>query len=268
MTTPQDQVTAILAAVAQARVQLTIIAQQANALALAWPAPAPIPPPVPPAGGTVLAELIKSVNGTPHEGAIPGVGPGWDWYAHGVIQSQVGTRKASSGWASFQECLPNYGGLSVETRNWQHWALGPAVGGAAWTKLTTSIYGSQVHPQPPHEGGDTGPLVEELVKDAGGATIARTTMPKHGVGSQWFSPQCTLPSGCVGVITAFEVRLPVGQTASLLVAAGADYWPVAGSSSGNGGACVGRFVKPTSAWRWVCASSIPEAVLRATPPPL
>lgn len=242
---PQDQVNALNAAIAIARNQLNIIESQAAALLSAWPAPVP---------SSVLDELIKSVNGTPHEALVPGVGPGWDWYAHGVIQSSPGSRKASSAWASFQEQTGNTLGLSIETRNWQHWALANGV----WRRLTMSVYGSQVHPTPPHEGG--------IVGDMGmGPNFA---IPRHGQGAQWFSPQCSLPAGASGVITAFEVRLPPGVVANLLVAAGGDYWPVAGSSSGNGGAMVGRFVKPISKWRWVAASGLSEAVLRATPPPL
>lgn len=200
----------------------------------------------------VMEALIKSVDGTPHEGRIPGVGEGWDWYNHGVIQRPRDGRQAASGWVSFQELSGNPGGLSIETRNFQQWALD---GNFKWIRLTGEIKGSQVHPIPPHEGGvessmGTGPVF---------------TLPRHGVGSQFWSWQHTLPEGTQGIVTLMEVRRLGGDPMGLLVATGGDWWPVAGSQSGNLGAMVGRFVAPTLEYRWCGASSLPEAVLRDHP---
>lgn len=212
-----------------------------------------------PALSPVMDALIKSVDGTPHEGRIPGVGEGWDWYNHGVIQRPRDGRLAASGWVSFQEnAAGNPGGLSIETRNFQQWALD---GSNKWIRLTGEIKGSQIHPFPPHEGG--------VIGDMGTGPVF--TMPRHGVGSQMWSWQHTLPAGTQGVVTLMEVRLwpnmlPYTVDATrLLVATGGDWWPVAGSTGGNLGAMVGRYIAPTLEWRWCGASSLPPQVLRDHP---
>mgnify|MGYP001616707227 CR=1 FL=1 len=209
-----------------------------------------------PALSPVMEALIHSVDGTPHDGRIPGVGEGWDFYNHGVIQRPRDGRLAASGWVSFQEnAAGNPGGLSIETRNFQQWALD---GSNKWIRLTGEIRGSQIHPIPPHEGG-----VED---DMGTGPVFK--LPRPGVGSQAWSWQHTLPAGTQGIVTLMEVRLfnPPGGGTNLLVATGGDWYPYAGSPGGTGiGACVGRYIAPTLEYRWCGARSLPEAVLRDHP---
>ena len=230
------------------------LADQASALIMEAFNTGTAPPPAP---STVQAELIKSVDNTPHEGCIANTN-GWDWEHHGVIQAaSPGTRRGASGWISFQEdCHGNSGGLAIETRNFAVWIFA----GGAWQKIISTLNDSQIHPTPPHEGGVIGSM-------GPGPNFA---MPRHGVGSQAYSWQASIPSNTQGMITVMEVRLPAGAPANtnLLVCTGSDYWPFAGSTGGNGGAAVGRFRRPTSAWQWVAASSLPVSVLTSTPPPL
>lgn len=205
-----------------------------------------VPVASPPPSGDWLSELIKSVDGTPHEHLVPGTAPGWDWYAHGVIQGDPNGRPSTSAWASFQEITPGAaGGLCIEVRNFQQWALTPG----GWQNLHVSIRGSQVHPIPPHEGG--------VIGDMGTGPIL---CKPRGTGSQFWSYQSALPLNAIGVITMYEVRAE--QPSQLLVNAGGDYWPSVGAPSGNGGAMVGRYIIPTTDWRKVAASGVNEALLR------
>ena len=205
---------------------------------------------------SALVALVKSVDGTPHEGRVPGVGIGWDFYVHGVIQRPRGSNQAASAWLSFQDPEGNLGGLTVEVQKFQQFAFD----GIKWHFLTNEIKGSQVHPIPPHEGGVEGNMGVGPV----------FTIPQHGKGTQAWSYQHALPPNTQGIVTVGQVRLPAGAptNTSLLITAGGDWWPVDGSASGNVGAMVGQYIKPTFEWRWFGGSHLPAAALIDNPPPI